>query len=65
MVVKVHCGGSGGNDDSRKERGSKKVCSKNADAALSQKNPRLIMNSKQATAANSRKNKAEKTTIVQ
>jgi hypothetical protein len=55
-------GGSGGNDDSRKERGSKKVRSKNADAAASQKseNGGDNTNSKQATAANNRKNKGRK-----
>jgi hypothetical protein len=52
-------GGIGGNDDSRKERGSKKIRSKTADTAVSQKVDTDNTGSKQAIAANNRKNKGK------
>jgi hypothetical protein len=61
-MVAVKAPRAGGNDEGRKERGSKKVRGKNADAAVSHKSETGGDNtsSKQATAANNRKNKGRK-----
>jgi hypothetical protein len=63
VAVKAPRGGAAvGNDEGRKERGAKKVRSKNADAAVAQKSEtgRDNTSSKQAAATNNRKSKGRK-----